>query len=504
MSVTLPTEDQLRAVAGSMGLSLSGTEIEAFLELMAPAIEAYKWVENAPDGFPPIRYPRTPGYEPLPDDNPCNAWYVKTEIPGAPTGKLQGKRVVLKDNVMLADVPMMNGSATLKGYTPEVDATVVTRILDAGGTIAGKAMCEAFCVSSGSHTSASGPVHNPYRTGYCAGGSSSGCAVLVARGEVDMAIGTDQAGSIRVPSALCGTCGMKPTYGLAPYTGILSIEPYLDHVGPITATVRDNALLLEVLAGPDGIDFRQAAPPAQPYTELLDGGIKNMKIAIVREGFALEGSDPEINTKVLEAAAVFAKLGASVEEISIPDHAKGLLIFIPLGVSGLVETMMWGDGYGMGHSDMYVPSFMDFHHDWRRRAMDLPVTVQVYTLLGTYINRYYGRKFYGKAVNLAKQLRSAYDRVLDSFDLLLMPTTPHKARPLPTAHASREESFRRSLDLAVNTLPFDVTHHPAMNVPCGRVDGLPIGMMLVGRLFDEPTIYRAAYAFEQSVDWRER
>ena len=173
-------------------------------------------------------------------------------------GPLRGRTVVIKDNIMVADVPMANGSRTLEGYVPEVDATVVTRILDAGGTIVGKATCEGLCLSGGSHTSATGPVHNPHRRGHSAGGSSSGCAVLVALGEVDMAVGCDQGGSIRMPSSFCGTVGMKPTFGLVPYTGIMPIEITADHVGPMTAdVVGQRACCSRCLAGPDGLDPRQ-------------------------------------------------------------------------------------------------------------------------------------------------------------------------------------------------------------------------------------------------------
>src|SRR5262249_14820022 len=174
----------------------------------------------------------------------------KTEIPGAASGKLKGKKVALKDNICLAGVAMMNGASTMEGYVPDIDATVATRILDAGGTITGKTVCEYLCFSGGSHTSASGPVHNPHRIGYSAGGSSSGSAAVVALGEVPMALGGDQGGSIRIPAAFCGIYGLKSTHGLVPYTGIMPIELTLDHAGPMTATVEDNALLLEVLAGP--------------------------------------------------------------------------------------------------------------------------------------------------------------------------------------------------------------------------------------------------------------
>ena len=167
---------------------------------------------------------------------------------------------------------------------PDVDATVVERILDAGGEIAGKAVCEYYCVSGGSHTSSTGPVHNPRKRGYTTGGSSSGSAALVAAGDVDMAIGGDQAGSIRIPASHCGIVGLKPTFGLVPYTGIGLLEITLDTCGPMTANVRDNALLLEVIAGPDGLDTRQRGVAAGRYTEALEGGVEGMRIAVIKEG----------------------------------------------------------------------------------------------------------------------------------------------------------------------------------------------------------------------------
>jgi amidase len=258
MAVSVSTPSQLREVATEVGLDLTDADVTSFIELMRPSVAAYNVVDAMPDNLPAVRYPRTPGYRPMGEENAHNAWYVKTTVEGASSGKLRGKTVALKDNIMLAGVPMMNGSATLEGYMPDIDATVVQRVLDAGGTIVGKAHCEAFCLSGGSHTNATGPVHNPHRMGYSAGGSSSGSAVLVARGEADMALGGDQGGSIRIPSSFCGTYGMKPTHGLVPYTGIMPIEICVDHTGPMTRTVADNALLLEVLAGPDGYD-----PPVQ-------------------------------------------------------------------------------------------------------------------------------------------------------------------------------------------------------------------------------------------------
>jgi amidase len=403
---------------------------------------------------------------------------------------------------MVAGVPMMNGASTLEGFVPDFDAVIVTRLLDAGAEIVGKTHCEYFCLSGGSHTNATGAVHNPWKMGYSAGGSSSGSAVVVALGEADMAIGGDQGGSIRMPSSFSGIYGMKPTWGLVPYTGIMPIEIFVDHTGPMTASVADNALMLEVIAGDDGYDPRIKAPKPQPYAELIGGGIKGLKIGLLREGFQQPTAEAAVSEKVRTAAKRLGDLGARVEEVSIPAHLTAPAIWTPIGTEGLTQTMMWGDGYGLSRPDLYSVSLMDFHHGWRRRANDLSETTKLFLLLGTYINNIYGPRYYGKAMNISRRLTAAYDHALQQFDLLLLPTTPMKATPLPGPEASREEYVQRALEMIANTAPFDISHHPAMSLPCGMVDGLPVGLMLVGRHFDEPTIYRAAHAFEQSGDWK--
>jgi amidase len=502
MAVQLPTPEQLLEIADEIGLSLTEADVASFIGLLVPNIAAYNVVDAMPDNLPVVKYPRTPGYRPLPSENTHNAWYVKSTVQGARSGKLKGKTVALKDNIMLAGVPMMNGAATLEGYVPDIDATIVTRMLDAGATIAGKAHCEFFCLSGGSHTNATGPVHNPHKMGYSAGGSSSGSAVLVALGEVDMAIGGDQGGSIRMPASFCGIYGMKATHGLVPYTGIMPIEIYVDHVGPMTANVADNALLLEVLAGSDGYDPRQYNVKTFPYTKALEGGVKGMKIGVVKEGFMQANAEADVNAKVRAAAKHFEKMGATVEEVSIPMHLLGPAIWMPIGIEGLTQTMMWGDGYGVSRPDLYVTSLMDFHRNWRSRANELSETTKLMTMLGTYIRKYYGSRYYGKAMNICRRLTTAYDEALATYDLLLLPTTPIKATELPPPDAPRELIVERALNMISNTAPFDITHHPAMALPCGFSDGLPVSVMLVGKHYAEPTIYKAAFAFEQSADWK--
>ena len=504
MAVQVPTSDQLWEVAEEIGLNLTEDDINSFIELMRPNVDAYNIIDAMPDNLPKTNYARSPGYRPSGDENKYNAWYVKTTVQGAARGKLKGKTIALKDNIMLAGVPMMNGAATLEGYTPEIDATVVSRILDAGGTITGKAHCESFCLSGGSHTNATGPVHNPHKMGYSAGGSSSGSAALVAAGEVDMAMGGDQGGSIRMPASFCGIYGMKATHGLVPYTGIMPIEIYVDHTGPMTNTVEDNALLLEVIAGEDGYDPRQYNVRTQRYTKALDGkkGLKGMKIAVVKEGYQQENSEKDVNSKVRAAAKKLQALGAKVKEVSIPMHLLGSALWLPIGIEGLTQTMMHGDGYGLSRPDLYVTSLMDKHRGWRQRADEMSVTTKLMTMLGTYINKQHGSRYYGKAMNLTRLLTAAYDSVLADYDLLLMPTTPVKSTPLPSADASLEEYVQRALEMISNTAPFDITHHPAMAIPCGMSKGLPVSMMLVGKHFEESTIYRAAHAFEQGAKWK--
>ncbi|WP_434733038.1 amidase [Rhizobium sp. YTUHZ044] len=502
MPIVTPSPDQLQAVAKQCGLSLTDDDVHSYRALINDALKAYNFVAMANDEVPAVKYPRTPGYQPSPEENSHNAWYRKTSIPGAASGKLKGKRIALKDNILLAGVPMMNGSSTLEGFVPDIDAVIVGRILDAGAEIAGKVHCETFCTSGGSHTAALGPVHNPHRMGYSAGGSSSGSGVVVALGEVDMAIGGDQGGSIRMPASFCGIYGMKPTWGLVPYTGIMPNEMTIDHIGPMTANVADNALLLEVLAGDDGYDPRIKSPKVEEYTAAIGRGAQGLRIAVLKEGFVQEGAEAEVNQKVLSAAERFKSLGATVDTVSVPMHLDGPAIWTPIGTEGATQNMMFGDGYGVGRNDLYSLSLMDFHRGWRQKADMLSDQAKLFLLLGTYVNNMYGPRYYGKAVNITRRLRAAYDMVLRDYDLIVMPTTPMKATKLPSQDASRKEYITRATEMFTNTAPFNLTHHPAMSIPCGLVDGLPVGLMLVGRHFEESTIYAAAHAFEQSDDWR--
>ena len=503
MTIKAPTPEQIETVAADLGLSLSPDDVTEFGGMMAGTLSGYYAALDAmPDNLPEVSYPRTPGHRPDAEEDSLHAWYVKSTVKGAATGKLAGKRVVLKDNICLAGVPMMNGASTLEGYVPDVDATVVTRILDAGGEIAGKAHCEYFCFSGGSHTNATGATHNPHKRGYSAGGSSSGCAALVGAGEIEMAIGGDQGGSIREPASFCGVYGMKGTHGLVPYTGVMPIELTLDHVGPMTTTVADNALLLEVVAGDDGLDPRQYAPQTAAYTEALGQDIAGLRVGVVSEGFGWEHSEADVDAKVRAAAGHLASLGADVSEVSVPMHRVGMNIWLPMGVEGATELMMKGNGYGTNWRGLYVTSLLDAHSAWRANANSLSEILKLGILLGQYMHRYYHGHYYAKAQNLSRKLRAAYDAALADYDLLLMPTSPIKPPELPPPNATRAESMSPGFAPITNTAPFDCTGHPAMSIPCGMSEGLPIGVMLIAKHWNESTIYRAAHAFEQSADWK--
>ena len=502
MTVQRPTHAQLKEIVGELGMNMSDARVQEFLDVMQGTLDAYDVVDAMPDHLPPVLYPRTAGHRPSPEENPLNAWYVKTEVRGAPRGPLHGRTVALKDNVCLAGVPMMNGASTLKGYTPDVDATIVTRLLDAGATITGKAHCEYFCLSGGSHTNATGPVVNPHKPGYSAGGSSSGSGALVANGDVDMAIGGDQGGSIRMPAAYCGCYGMKPTHGLVPYTGVMPIETTIDHTGPMTQNVRDNAVMLQAIAGADGLDPRQYEPQVDDYTGAIGRGAGGLRIGMVKEGFGRENSEADVDAKVQAGAELLRRLGATVDEVSIPAHLNGPAIWTPIALEGLTNQMMLGNGMGTGWKGMYTTSLLDFHANWRSRADELSDTLKICMFMGQYYLKHHRGHYYAKAQNLARQLREEYDKMFGAYDLLLMPTLPIKATPLPPPDAPLSLYCQRAFEMLANTCPFDVTGHPAMSIPCGMSDGLPVGLMLVAAKWREATIYRAAAAFEQADDWR--
>ena len=498
MTVSRPSPADIDAAARHFGFHLDADAQRDYLAVVGYSLKSYDVVDELYDEFARPQAPERAYRFPEPGDNPLGAWYVTAEIASGAQGPLSDRVLAIKDNIAVAGIPMMNGSRAVEGFVPSRDATVVERLLAAGATIAGKTVCEDLCCSGSSFTSASGPVRNPWDTTRETGGSSSGSAALVAAGEVALALGGDQGGSIRIPASLCGIVGLKPTHGLIPYTGAFPIERTIDHLGPITRTVADAALLLTVLAGPDGRDPRQ--PPemaAVDYRAALTGDVTGLRVGILTEGFGQPGSLPEVDDLVRSAARRFTEIGCTVGEISVPWHRNAPHIFNVIITDGATYQMLDGNGYGLGADGLYDPELMA--HFARQRAVNadqLASTITATALCGHYGLNTLGGTSYAKARNLLPQVRAAYDAALAQYDVLLLPTVPGTAATLPADSPQDVAALACALGKADNTAPMDITGHPAISVPAGLVDGLPAGMMIVGKRFDDATVLKVADAYE--------
>lgn len=504
MAVPRPSAEDVARLAAREHYGLSPEEVTAFTAAVTGALASYDAVDALYEEHvaAPAR-PRASARESsAPEPNPYGAWYVRTRIEPTGSGALDGLRVAIKDNISVARLPLMNGSRTLQGYTPPADATVVSRVLAAGGTIVGKTVCEDLCFSGSSFTSAPGPVLNPWDRGRSAGGSSSGNAVVLAVGEADVAVGGDQGGSVRLPASYSGIVGHKPTYGLVPYTGAFPIERTVDHLGPMAADVAGAARLLSVLAGPDGLDPRQAGaaaglPPAN-LLEIIESGAGGLTIGLLTEGFGIpETSDPRVDALVRDAAGGLP--GARTLDVSVPWHPRGLDIWNVITTDGGAYQMLAGNGYGMNVPGFYEPEIMAHFAEGKvTRAAELSPTVKLVGLAGSWGLEKLGGASYGKAQRLAPLLRQAYDDALKQCDVLVMPTTPTTATELPHADDELPALFGKALGLVGNTASFDVTGHPATSVPAGLLDGLPAGLMVVAPHGRDDLALRVARAVEQA------
>jgi len=504
--------------------------------LLAAIHDIAEQLEAMPD-YQPIpdrkRYPRENIRRPSRTEQQYGAaWAHKFLIKGAPqtsqpttktSSSLAGKKICIKDCIAVADVPQFYGSDAFPAWKPSTDATVVSRVLEAGADIHGTCVCEAFCNSTSSFTSAQGTIENPHQAGYSAGGSTSGGGALVGGGVMDIALGTDQGGSIRVPSSLCGCVGFKPTHGLVPYTGITSGDFIDDHTGPLTNSVLDTAACLDTIAGYDGIDDRSlgaAAHGTYHFKKTLadlnvaDKPLAGFRIGILKEGFNLDISQAEVDTLVRSAADGFALLGATVEEVSVPEHLHGPMIWtIQQRIAGAQGVL----GTATGRRGL---SLTEFEH------ARLPWTADNFHKLfpstkNTVINGLYLAKqfpgLYGKSVNIGRQIRDAYQAKFASggdsehgagFDLIIMPTVPVVAPRHGTKDTPRT-CFAPSIGLTSNTAVFNVTGNPALTLPVGFAPAqddpsvaLPVGMQIVAGLWQEEKILQAAYAWESRFDWR--
>jgi amidase len=499
-----PSIQELRRLALENHFSLTPEEVRVFYSLTAKTLKSYERMITLANKARSNSNPRRGrGHLPSARENPLGAWAWKCSIKNErrTNGKLVGRTIAIKDNVAVAGIPLQNGSPLMKGFIPSVDATIVTRILDEGGEIIGKSRCENLCVSGGSHTSYPEPVRNPHNPSFMAGGSSSGSAALLGSDEVDMAIGADQAGSIRIPSSWCGVFGLKPTTGLVPYTGIIGMDPVLDTAGPMANTAFDVALLLEVIAGKDYFDPRQIGTPDRipEYTKEIRKGVKGIRVGVVKEGFGWEEvSERDVDDLVRESAFLFQNLDAKVSEVSIPYHREALHVWTGIVTEGTWHHMIRDNGLEHLWSGPFDPFLLRHWARAVRRSGDkLAASAKLISLMGSYMSKKYYGEYYALARNLRYSLMRAYDRALESYDLLLMPTTPQKAMPFEENSSNLERSLSLCMVNLHNTCAFNVSGHPALSVPCGMSQGLPVGLMLIGRYYEESKILRAAYAFEK-------
>ncbi len=495
-----PSTAEVEEIAADLNISFTDEELTDYVQIVSDTIGLLERVEEIPKpNHPPTTYEhdRGPGYRPDDEEDPHNAWITKCEIKGDGDGPLSGMTVGLKDNVSLAGIEMTNGSVVMEGYVPDADATIVSRLLDAGSTITGKTNMWSFSAGASDF----GPAQNPAAPDCTVGGSSSGSAAAVAAGEVDIGIGGDQGGSIRMPASFAGIVGLKATHGLIPYTGILGADASLDYTGPMTRTVEEAALATEVLAGRDGLDPRQPHDlELQSYTDALSKDISDMTIAILKEGFEHDVSDEAVNETVYDAIAELQALGAEIEEVSVPRHLDSAELSLAVAFYGMGQLLKQ-NGTGSGYDGWYDTTVTKtMGRSLTAQSNDLPVTVKNALLMTEYLQRNYQGALYGKAQNITLELRETYNDILSQADAIVMPTVPMKP-PAPDGLLSRKALIEGGpgFDVAKNTAMFNLTHHPALTVPCGRADGAPVGLMFVGNRFDEASLFRLGYAYEQQV-----
>ncbi|XP_059154995.1 amidase-like [Physella acuta] len=498
-----PTVQEIQQITDQLHFNSSTDQVEALTAIASEAVGALSLLDTFCDPVPEVKYPRTPGYRPQPQDRVGNAWAWRCDVQGAPTGKLSGKTFAIKDNTAVAGVPMSNGSRLLQGYIPEYDATVVTRILDAGGRILGKSSCDDFCLSAMGFSALDGYISMPDTPDYRAGGSSGGSAVLVATGEVDMALGADQGGSIRIPAAWTGTVGLKPTFGLVPYTGLVPIEPTVDHAGPITRNVTDCALFLEVIAGNDGLDGRQRTNMEIPeYSKYVELELEGRKLGVLKEGF--DTCVPETRAAVREFLEDVAVAKFGLVDVSVPLHQHAPAIFTGYFYNGCLNTLQMGTAPQFAQG--FYPTSLEkaVRQGLQSSAGVLAPGIKCFSVIGELFRRRYGNHYYCRGRNMVLELARQYDEALSKCDVIVMPTLTHVSSRFTEKKATdaktQEAYLKESLDQIGNTLVTDLTGHPALTLPLGKLgDGSKDSLMIVGKKFDEVTVLQVARTLEKLI-----
>jgi amidase len=508
----VPDVEEVVAVARELGIHLGLEEAILYRKYLLEQLREFDTFVQArleEPGPPRVSAARPPGYKPRPDEDPLNAWMWKCRIEGADGGLLAGKTVSFKDHIAVAGLPMSFGAFALEGFIPDFDATVVTRVLQAGGTIIGKNVMNGLSggFGTGGGIGDYGRPLNPHNHAHVTGGSSSGSGAAVAAGEVDISFGGDQGGSIRIPAAFCGIIGHKPTFGLVSHFGIgFGSDQSIDYTGPMTRTVEDAAAALQATAGYDPYDPRSTrdVPTSMDVLSRLADGVSGLRIGVLQEGF--DEAEVEVRNLVLAAVDVLAKAGADVSEVSIPEHHAVRTAQAALGAEGALAV--FNTGFFGAFTRTYYPASLiaAINKMWASHA-DLLAPRSKLSLIAAELSRrnYHGR-VYAKAQNVRPAYIKAYDAALADVDVLVMPTclmtAPKNHTPGSYLEAVEDNLTSQRLGSSRNTQPFNYTGHPALALPVGKSSaGLPVSMQLVGRFFDDLLLMRVAYAYQHSTDW---
>lgn len=413
-------------------------------------------------------------------------------------GPLFGLPLGVKDNIVTKGIVTTAASRMLEDHLPLYDATVVEKLNEAGMVTIGKLNLDEFAMGSTTETSAFKTTRNPWNLDHVPGGSSGGSAAAVAAGEVPFALGTDTGGSIRQPAAFCGVVGMKPTYGRVSRSGLIALASSFDQIGPITRTVEDNALLLNAIAGLDARDSSSSSIEVPNYQSHLTGDIKGLKIGVPKE-YLGEGVGEEAKAAVLEALKVLESLGAVWEEVSLPHSAYALPAYYFITSAEASSNLSRYDGVHYGYRSEDIHSLDDVYKKSRAEAFGEDVKRRI--LLGTYT---LGAEHYDSHYKKSQKVRSLvaqdFADVFAKYDVIIGPTSPTPA--LKIGDEPKDLVTKYASDIL--TTPINLAGVPSISVPCGFTNGLPLGLQIIGKHFDEALLYKVAHAYEQATEFHKQ
>ena len=418
-----------------------------------------------------------------------------TSIAAGNCTPLTGVPMQLKDNICTRGVATTCSSRMLQGFVPTYDATSASRLHDAGAVLVGKGNLDEFAMGSSTENSMLFPTRNPWDVSRVPGGSSGGPAAAVAAGESFYSLGSDTGGSIRQPAALCGVVGLKPTYGLVSRYGLVAFASSLDQIGPVTRSVADSAVVLNAIVGHDPLDSTSIDYQVPDYTRVLTEDIKGIRLGVPKEYF-VEGMEPGVTQAVRSALQTFEDLGASVEEVSLPHTPYALAVYYIIAPSEASANLARYDGVKYGYSAEQADSMWDALEKTRQEGFGPEVKRRI--MLGTYaLSAGYYDAYYLKAQKVRTLIRREFDDIFERFDALITPTSPSVAFKIGE---KIDDPFQMYLS-DILTIPANIAGIPAISVPCGTVDGLPVGLQIMAQHMGEETILRVAHAYEQATEW---